>query len=127
MSLRNLIGVTVEDGFENLSEMEVGSDEYKTTVEQLTKMTDRIIEIDKLELERETQEANREIDKELRVKQMKQDQLDRYIKHGLTAVSVLGGFAMTFWGAKASWRFEETGTITSTPGRKFINNLFFKK
>lgn len=127
MSLKTLIDIAVEDGFEKLDKMEVGSEQYKTTTEQLTKLSDRIIEIDKMELERETQKANREVDKELRVKQMKQDQIDRYLKHGLTAVSVLGGFALTFWGAKASWLFEETGTVTSTAGRKFINCLFFPK
>lgn len=127
MSLKALLDDAIENGFNKLEKMEVGSDQYKTTVDQLTKMTDRVIEIEKLDSEDHNQKSNREIDKDLRLKQMKQEQLDRYIKHCLTAVSVLGGIALTVWGAKASWRFEETGTITSTAGRKFINNLFFKK
>lgn len=127
MSNKTLLNVAIEDGFNKLDKMTVGSDEYRTTVEQLTKMQDRVIEIEKLEVEEKNQTSTREIDEKLRLKQMKQDQLDRYIKHGLTAVSVIGGFVLTIWGAKASWRFEETGTITSTAGRKFIGNLFFKK
>lgn len=127
MSLKTLLDDAITNGFNKLDDMEVGSEKYKTTVDQLAKMTDRVIEIEKLELDGDNQKSNREIDKDLRLKQMKQEQLDRYIKHGLTAVSVIGGIALTIWGAKASWRFEETGTITSTPGRKFISNLFFKK
>lgn len=127
MSLKTLLDDAITNGFNKLDEMEVGSEEYKTTVDQLTKMTDRVIEIEKFESEEDNQKSNREVDKDLRLKQMKQEQLDRYIKHGLTAVSVIGGIVLTVWGAKASWRFEETGTITSTAGRKFINNLFFKK
>lgn len=127
MSLKTLLDDAITNGFNELDGMEVGSEEYKTTVDQLAKMTDRVIEIEKLELDGDNQKSNREIDKDLRLKQMKQEQLDRYIKHGLTAVSVIGGIALTIWGAKASWRFEETGTITSTPGRKFISNLFFRK
>jgi hypothetical protein len=123
MSLRTLLDLAIEDGFDKLDDMKVGSDDYKSTVEQLTKMSDRLIEIDKMDLEKD----NQKIDEKLRLKQMKQEQIDRYIKHGLTAVSVLGGLVLTVWGAKASWRFEETGTVTSTAGRKFINNLFFKK
>lgn len=123
MSLKALFGVAIEDGFEKLDKMEVGSDSYVSTSDQLIKMSDRIIKIEELELNSENQKN----EKELRLKQMKQEQIDRYVKHGLTAVSVLGGLALTIWGAKASWRFEETGTITSTAGRKFINNLFFKK
>lgn len=127
MSLRNLLDDAITTGFNELDGMEVGSEKYKTTVDQLTKMTDRVIEIEKLESDENNQKSNRETDKDLRLKQMKQEQLDRYIKHGLTAVSVIGGIALTIWGAKASWRFEETGTVTSTAGRKFINNLFFRK
>ena len=127
MSLKTLLGVAIEDGFNKLDDMVVGSEEYKVTVEQLTKMSDRVIEIEKFESEDENQKSTREIDKDLRLKQMKQEQIDRYIKHGLTAVSVIGGLALTIWGAKASWRFEETGTVTSTAGRKFISNLFFRK
>ena len=127
MSLKTLLDDAITNGFNKLDDMEVGSEKYKTTVDQLAKMSDRVIEIEKIELDVDNQKSNREIDKDLRLKQMKQEQLDRYIKHGLTAVSVIGGIALTIWGAKASWRFEETGTITSTPGRKFISNLFFKK
>ena len=114
MSLRTLLDIAIEDGFDKLDEMEVGSEQYVDTSEQLIKMTDRVIKIEEMELNSKNQKSNQEIDKDLRLKQMKQEQIDRYIKHGLTAVSVLGGIALTVWGAKASWRFEETGTITST-------------
>ena len=127
MSLRTLLGVAIEDGFAKLDGMEVGSDEYLKTGKLLNEMSDRIIEIEKFESEDENQKITREIDKDLRLKQMKQEQIDRYVKHGLTAISVIGGIALTIWGAKASWRFEETGTVTSTAGRKFIGNLFFRK
>ena len=127
MSLEGMFDDAIETGFNELGDMKVGSDEYKATVDSTMKMTDRFIEIKKIEVEEENQKANREIDKELRLKQMKQEQIDRYVKHGLTAISVIGGIALTIWGAKASWKFEETGTVTSTAGRKFISNLFFKK
>ena len=123
MSLKGMLGDAIETGFNELDRMEVGSDTYKTTVDQLTKMTHRIIEIEKIENE----DRNQKTDEEIRVRQIKQDQIDRYIKHGLTAVSIVGGLVLTVWGAKASWKFEETGTVTSTAGRKFIGNLFFKK
>ena len=123
MSLETLYDDAITTGFNKLDGMEVGSNEYKTTAEKLNEMTDRVIDMAKLESEK----ANQKIDKELRLKQMKQEQVDRYVKHGLTAISVIGGIMLTVWGAKASWKFEETGTITSTAGRKFISNLFFKK
>ena len=125
MSLKALYEDAIEKGFNKLDEMEVGSEEYVKTSEKLNEMSDRVIGIEKFESEEEQQRLTREIDTNLKVKQMKQEQIDRYIKHGLTAVSVLGGLALTFWGAKAAWQFEEKGTITSTAGRKFIDKLFF--
>ena len=127
MSLKAMLEDAIENGFNELDGMKVGSDEYKTTVDQLTKMTDRIIEIEKVGNDVSNQNKNREIEEKARLQEIKRDQIDRYIKHGLTAVSIVSGLALTVWGAKASWRFEETGTITSTAGRKFINNLFFRK
>lgn len=123
MSLENLHGDAIERGFNELDKMEVGSEKYNKTVDQLTKMSDRVIKIEELKLA----ENNQENESKLKLKEMKQEQLDRYIKHGLTAISVVGGIILTVWGAKASWKFEETGTVTSTAGRKFISNLFFKK
>lgn len=123
MGLKGMLDVAIDDGFNKLDKMEVGSDEYIKTGKLLNEMADRRIEIEKVEVD----ELDREAEKALRAKEIKQEQIDRYVKHGITAVSILGGFVLTIWGAKASWRFEETGTITSTAGRKFINNLFFKK
>lgn len=125
MSLRTLLDIATEDGFNKLDKMEVGTEEYNATVKQLVEMSDRIIAIDKQQAEEEHQK----IDEKLRLKQMKHEQIDRYVKHGLTFISVAGGLALTVWGALASWKYEETGTVTSTAGRKFINNLLpnFKK
>lgn len=123
---KHLLYVAIDDGFNDLASMEAGSDKYKTTVDALNGLLDREVNIEKLKIEEKAKEAELK-EKELREKQLKYDQIDRYVKHGLTAISVIGGLALTVWGAKASWRFEETGTVTSTAGRKFINNLFFKK
>ena len=113
MNNETLLHEKIKSDFETLKELEVGSGAYTATVDGVAKLMDRAIEIDKLNA-----------DQQLKQKQLDEDRVDRIVKNCLTAVSVIGGFAMTYWGAKNSWKFEETGTITSTPGRKFINNLF---
>jgi hypothetical protein len=125
MSLKTLLDIATEDGFTELDKMEVGSEKYVNTAKILNEMSDRIIAIDKQKVE----EENQKLDEKLRLKQMKHEQIDRYVKHGLTAVSIIGGMALTVWGALASWKYEETGTVTSLAGRKFVNNLLpnFKK
>lgn len=116
MKIEKMAHEAIEEGFNELKEMKKGTDEYDQTVNSLTKLMDRAIEIDKLNVEHEEKEV-----------QMKEDKRDRIVKNVLNGVGVVGGLAVTVWGACKSWKFEENGTITSSAGRKFMNLLFFKK
>ena len=86
MALKTLLDDAMETGFNELDKMEKGTDRYKDTVKPLNDMADRYIEIEKFNLE----ERKQKFEEEFRLKQLKQDQIDRYLKHGLTAVSVIG-------------------------------------
>lgn len=123
MNIKTLLETEIENELNSLKDMEVGSDEYKTTVDGLTKLTEKVIEIEKTEIE------NREkvIENDLRVKQMEDDRTDRFIKNCLTGVSIATGVGLTVWGTLKSLKFEETGTVTTIVGRGFINKLLPKK
>lgn len=122
-----LLDVEIGAEFETLSGMEAGTEKYKTTVDGLTKLLDRKIEICKFESEKEEKAKDREIETSLKLAQMEGERRDRIIKNVLTGVSVIGGIMLTVWGTKASFKFEEEGTITTTVGRGFINRLLPKK
>ena len=47
MAIEEKLRTEIETEFEKLEGMEVGSDEYKTTVDGLTKLVDRAIEYEK--------------------------------------------------------------------------------
>lgn len=119
--------IEIEEGFDKLNRMEIGTDKHKIAVDELTKLLDRAIELEKVENDAEDKKETRENENKLRLKQMEDDKKDRLIKNCLTGASILSGIGVTIWGAMKSWKFEETGTITSMAGRKFINNLFSKK
>lgn len=123
---------------EQLSSMEVGTDQYKTTVDGLTKLMSTATEMEKLHIEAddkvETRKAENEFkqkqldaDNELKHKQLKSEKLDQITRNVITGVSVAGGFILTIWGTIKSIKFEETGTITTFAGRQFFNKLFSKK
>ena len=57
----------------NLSEMEMGSDEYKVSVEELSKLIDKAISLKKMDMDAEDKALDRDINKELKEKQMKID------------------------------------------------------
>ena len=127
MSIKTLLEVEIEDQFDKLSEMEKGSDEYKATVDSAIKLTDRMIELEKLEDERLDKEQSRKFDSELKLSEVKEDRKDRIIKNCISVAGIVLPIIVTVWGTKISLKFEEEGTITTSIGRGFINKLLPKK
>lgn len=122
----SLLNAEIEDEFERLGSLEVGSDEYKVAVEGLTKLVDRQIEMEKFIIEHEDKVNNQEKENDLKRKQMKNENVDRIVKNVFTGVSVVGGIVLTVWGTYKSFEFEKEGSITTIMGRGFINRLLHK-
>lgn len=116
MSMTTKLHVEIEDKFDKLAELDPSSKEYSSAVDSVTKLMDRAIEIEKLE----TSEIYNE-------EQMKENRKARLVKNCIDVGSVVLPLAVTIWGAKASFKFEETGTITTGIGRKFMDKLISKK
>ena len=127
MSIRTLLEVEIEDEFEKLNKMEVGSEQYKVTVDGLTKLLDRSIEFDKYQDELEEKKENRKIDADFKSKQVDDENKDRLIKNGLTLAGIIIPSVITVWGTLKSLKFEQDGTVTTIMGRGFINKLLPKK
>ena len=116
MSMTTKLHVEIEDRLDKLSKLDSGTKEYAEAVDSVTKLIDRAIEIEKLE------------ESEIRTeKQMKEEQKSRIVKNLIDVGGIVLPLAVTVWGAKASFKFEETGTITTGIGRKFMDKLISKK
>lgn len=116
MNIEKLLHVEIKDEFDALSGMEKGSDEYKTTVDGLSKLMDKAIEMERIGLESDEKEAARE-----------EERKDRLVKNVLTGAGIIIPTLVTIWGTCKSIKFEETGTITTIMGRGFIQKLLPKK
>lgn len=127
MSIRTLLEVEIEDEFNKLSEMKPGTEEYKVTVDGLTKLIDRSIEIEKHRDELDEKKENRKIDIDYKSKQVEDESKDRLIKNGLTLAGIVIPSVITIWGTLKSLKFEKDGTVTTIMGRGFINKLLPKK
>lgn len=114
--IRQLLHDEIKEDFEALSEIEIGTEEYKASVEGLTKLVDRAIEMDRLDADIQ--------DKAVR---LKEDKTDRLIKNILTGLGIVIPTGVTIWGALKTWEFEETGTVASLVGKGFMNKLFSRK
>lgn len=127
MNIEHLLNSEIEDEFENLKEMVLGSDEYTATVDGLTKLVDRAIEIDKIHAENDARFDDRESDTELKLQQMEDDRKDRKVRNYISIAGIVIPTAVTIWGTLKSFKFEEEGTVTTIMGRGFIQKLLPKK
>ena len=127
MGMRTLLKEEIQNEFTELKKTEIGSDAYKTTVDGLTKLVDRAIELEKFDAETREKDVNRAIDNDLKREQMKDEKKDRIARNGIAIAGIVIPTAVTIWGTFKSLKFEETGTITTGAGRAFINRLFPKK
>ena len=126
-NIETLLHEEIQDGFDALSRMERGTETHKTTVDEVAKLFDKAIEIEKLEMEAKEREKAREIEASLKRAQMEEDRKDRRVKNGIAIGGIVLPLAVTIWGTFKTFRFEETGTVTTMMGRGFINKLIPKK
>ena len=127
MSLGTALEVAIEDELNGLAGLEQGSEQHKAAVDSVVKLMDRAIEFDKVEVALQEQKNTREFENDLKLKQAKDEKLDRIVKNCISVAGIVLPICLTVWGTKTSLKFEEEGTVTTTIGRGFINKLLPKK
>ena len=130
MEIEKMLEKEIQHEFSTLEEVEIGSEQHKTSVDELTKLLDRHIEIKKIYIEQQERIENREFENDLKLIQMKEDKKDRWFKNGIAIGSLVLPLSAGLVGAIWTFKFEEEGTITSSMGRgftNFVNKLIFKK
>ena len=132
----------------NLSGMELGTEEYRVTIDGIVKLADRFIDLERVENEDVDKKARRELedkrleaeinkfeadidekiyDRELKTRKMDDERMDQWIKNGIAVFGIVVPLGVTIWGTVKTLKFEQEGTVTSMIGRGFINKLLPKK
>ena len=127
MSIQTLLNEEIKSEFGELSKMNLGSEEYKTAVDGLTKLVDRAIELEKIDVSSQEKIEDRETDRDLKLKQMDEDRKDRNVRNAIAVAGIVIPTVVTIWGTIKSIEFEKEGTITTIMGRGFIQKLLPKK
>lgn len=127
VNIETLLYDAMETDFTELSQTELGTDERKAALNELTALMDRAIEIEKVEVDRKIKAETLESEKLAKKQQMDDEKKDRLVKNILSAAGIVLPIALTIWGTKVSLKFEEEGTFTTIMGRGFINKLLPKK
>ena len=127
MSVQTLLNEEIKSEFDELKKMELGSDKYEKTVNGLTKLVDKAIEMEKFDMEYDEKVKSRENDETFKQTQLIEDRKDRKAKNYIAVAGILIPVGVTIWGTLKSFKFEQEGTITTIMGRGFINKLLPKK
>lgn len=122
---------------EVLESMETNSEDYKIMVEGLTKLIDRSMELEKIEISKaqEAEKIKNEGEKikletkkiKFEAEEAKTNKIFQWIGYGISAAGIVIPVAVTIWGTKVTLNFEKEGTVTTMMGRGFINKLLPKK
>lgn len=127
MNIENLLYDAIETDFETLASATVGSEERQATVDELTRLLDRAIEMEKVNNDCVDKTEIRENDKLAKQQQFEDDKKDRLIRNITSAAGVVLPLLVTIWGTKVSLQFEKEGTFTTIMGRGFIQKLLPRK
>ena len=123
MSVRSNLVEEFESELEELSKMEVGTDTYRATVDGVTKLADRIIEIDKNEKENSVKIDIQEQEYAIKAQQLKDEKKDRFIKNCIAIGTFVGGVLVYSLAFIASTNFEREGTLTTEGGKSSLRQL----
>ncbi len=129
-SIKELLSEEIAEEIQALSTLEAGSKEKSTAIDDLTKLYKLRIEESKSEWEAD-EKYNRRVmedeantrDDELKQTQIAEQVKDRYFRLGIAAAELM--IPLMFYGIwmKKGFKFEETGTYTSTTFRGLFNRF----
>lgn len=119
MQVETMLNEEIAKELEELGKMELGTDEYRATVDGICKMTDKTLEFRKVRIARD----DKTLDYEMKESQMANEKKEKRIRVYLDVAGIVVPVAVTIWGTFKTFKFETTGTVTTILGRKFINNL----
>lgn len=123
MRVKTLLEGEIEKRFEDLEKIPSGTEEHKTSTDALTKLIDRDIEMEKLEIERVEKIDNQKIEQELKMRQMKEEKTSRWTRDITNWVNLVGGAGLFVWGLIASTNFEREGTFTTSGGKYSVKKV----
>lgn len=125
MSIKHLLVDEFNSQLAEVHKMKVGSDEYKTSVDGVTKIADRIIEIEKFEQEASFKNITHENECEIKAAQLSNEKRDRIIRNAIEVGKIAGGIGLAVWGYMISMKYEDKGLIPTTEGgRTALKGLF---
>lgn len=121
--IKVLLEKEIKSEIKNLSDLKLGSEEHTAAIENLAKLYRLKIEETKNEKELSDAFDARKQEYRLKREQLSEQVKDRYFKIGIEAAGLI--LPLVFYASwmKKGFKFEETGTFTSTTFRGLFNRF----
>lgn len=127
MELKELIQKEVESELKVLSTADVGSDKYKATVDHIVKLTDKVIDMEKLEIESEKASEQLNANSDLKWQEIEANSKDRKTQNRIAIAGLIVNSALIVWGTLKTFKFDNASTVTSTLGRDILRRFVPRK
>ncbi len=128
--IREMLGEEIKTEIRNLSDLKTGSPEKSTAIDDLAKLYRLKIEETKNEMDFEEKREKRAVDIAqadgditLRQDQLNEDVKNRYFRIGIEAAGVVLPLVFYAFWMRKGFKFEESGTFTSTTFRGLFNRF----
>lgn len=130
-SIDTKLELEIERELDAMYDMEVGSQEHTAAVRNLKELGVLVIDMRRLDVDehdkserRDAEERAREAEERNKFEDRKAEWKHRMINYILNALGIGLPLVVVVWGTKKSFKFEETGTITSQGGREIFKKLY---
>lgn len=114
MSLEKLLEEEIESQLESVNQLGYGSEEHHRGIQDASILIDKRNDMKRIEYERQDKQASLEQEKEMKLKQMREDRIERCVKYGVTIVTFGVSLAFSIWGYKDMKLFEKEGFMPTT-------------
>ena len=121
--IRKLLEEEIKTEIRDLSTLEPGSKEKSTAIEDLAKLYKLRIEETKNEWDFSEKYESRDSDIQFKKDQLEEQVKDRYFRLGVEAAGIILPLIFYATWMKRGFKFEETGTYTSTTFRGLFNRF----
>ena len=119
--IKGLLEEEIKEEIRSLSELDSGSKEKSAAIDDLAKLYKLKIEDTKVDFDYGEKYEARASDEQLKRDQLSEQVKDRYFRLGIEAAGILLPLMFYAIWMRRGFRFEETGTYTSTTFRGLFN------
>lgn len=121
--INGLLEEEIKEEIRSLSELDSGSKEKSAAIDDLAKLYKLKIEDTKVDFDYGEKYEARASDEQLKRDQLSEQVKDRYFRLGIEAAGILLPLMFYAIWMRRGFRFEETGTYTSTTFRGLFNRF----